>query len=131
MPTFVIDSREKLSSSISNTNFQLQLKEAVQFQYVKLLFSSIPVPESNTEGIFYIVIPELGLTCSNTNNKFTFPHAVTSAGGFRSIHQSESDFIVTVEKSNPMFIQSLNVRIVNSSNQDITDSGDVLFILQY
>jgi hypothetical protein len=129
MSSFVIDSREKINGT--NTNFQLQLTEAVQFQNVKLLFSSIPVPVNNTEGIFYVIIPELGLTCSNSNTKFTFPHAVTSAGGFRSIHQSESDYIVTVEKSNPSYVQTLNVRIVNNKNEDISDSGDVLFILQY
>ena len=127
--SIIVDSRDKVSGT--NTNFTIQFQTALHNVHkATLLFGNLGTSESNTESYFLIQIPELGVSCRNANDTAgTFILPISSASGYRSIHQISSDF-ATSSNSSGISIDSLNVRIINRDGQIAPDTGDILLIIE-
>jgi hypothetical protein len=130
MTTLIIDSRDKASGT--DSNFKLNLTPAIHnAKKIKLLFANVPTSLDNEEPFYLITIPQFSTTVSNHNGsnvEGTFIVPITSAGGFRSIHQTGSDFPLIA--TNEGVISMLDVRITNRFGVLIEPAGDMLLVIQ-
>jgi hypothetical protein len=129
MKTIVIDSRDKISGSITNFTIQLN-QELIAPKKGTLLFANLPTANDNVESYFLVKIQEFGIAVqSGSPNGFgTFIVPVTTGSGFRNIHQAGNDFVS--HSSINSTITQLNVEIIDRSGNIAQDVGEVLFIIQ-
>ena len=100
----LIDSRDRISSTVSYDNFSLLISPAISNATgVRLLFASIGVPVTSTEPYFMIRSPQLGLSvraaAGGTGCTFVIP--VSSQPGYRSLHGAENEFSHRVSLQQP------------------------------
>ena len=100
----LIDSRDRISSTVSYDNFSVLISPAISNATgVRLLFASIGVPVTSTEPYFMIRSPQLGLSvraaAGGTGCTFVIP--VSSQPGYRSLHGAENEFSHRVSLQQP------------------------------
>ena len=100
----LIDSRDRISSTVSYDNFSVLISPAISNATgVRLLFASIGVPVTSTEPYFMIRSPQLGLSvraaAGGTGCTFVLP--VSSQPGYRSLHGAENEFSHRVSLQQP------------------------------
>ena len=100
----LIDSRDRISSTVSYDNFSVLISPAISNATgVRLLFASIGVPVTSTEPYFMIRSPQLGLSvraaAGGTGCTFVVP--VSSQPGYRSLHGAENEFSHRVSLQQP------------------------------
>ena len=100
----LIDSRDRISSTVSYDNFSVLISPAISNATgVRLLFASIGVPLLSTEPYFMIRSPQLGLSvraaAGSTGCTFVIP--VSSQPGYRSLHGAENEFSHRVSLQQP------------------------------
>ena len=101
----LIDSRDRISSTVSYDNFSVLISPAISNATgVRLLFASIGVPVTSTEPYFMIRSPQLGLSvraaAGGTGCTFVIP--VSSQPGYRSLHGAENEFSHRVSLQQPV-----------------------------
>ena len=93
--TLVVDSRDRVSSTVSYDNFSINVSPAlVGACTAKLLYSSVGIPMGSTEPYFLVRCPQLGLgvRTANAASSSSFILPVSSQQGFRSLHTSAGEF---------------------------------------
>jgi hypothetical protein len=129
--TLVIDSSIQVGGT--NSQFRLPCTPAINnVNRIKLVFASIPTLSNSTVPYFIIRIGEFsqrvqGTDYTQTKGSFIVP--ITSAAGFRNIHQSGDDF-ASVSAGSGSSINELNVTILTPDGVVADDAGSVLLLLQ-
>ena len=129
--TLVIDSSIQIGGS--NSQFRLPCSPSINnVNRIKLVFASIPTLSNSTVPYFIIRINEFSQRVQGTHyaqTKGTFIIPMTSASGYRNIHQSEDDF-ASVSAGDGSSINELNVTILTPNGTVADDAGSILLLLQ-
>jgi hypothetical protein len=102
--TLIIDSRDRIGSSVNYDTFSVLISPAISNATgVRLLFASVGVPLLCTEPYFMLRSPQLGIAvraaAGGTGCTFVVP--VSSQPGYRSLHGAENEFSHKVTLQQP------------------------------